>query len=81
MSPLELQLKKAQKVEQEHLKDIGLREGLKNQLTKIKGHINTKEEKAAAKKAGRIIGKGHLKENKKYYDYLADMEKAFKKNE
>ena len=80
MSPQELQLKKAEKVEQEHLKDIGLRDSLKKELSKIKGKIDTKKEKKAAKKAGRIIGKGHIKENKKYYDYLADMEKTFKNN-
>lgn len=78
MSLRDEQLKKAEKVEQEHLKDIGLREGLKKELEKIKGKIDKPKEKKAAKKAGRIIGKGHLLENKKYYDLLADMEDKFK---
>ncbi len=74
---LEDQLKKAEKIEMEHLREVRLREGLKNSLNQITGAIDTKKEKKAAKNAARIIGKAHLKESKRYYDFLDKMEKQF----
>ncbi len=71
----EKQLKMAEVVEKEHLGDKKLRTELKNELKKMKGNINSKNERDASSKAARIIGKAHVKELPDYYDKLKEIEK------
>jgi len=72
-------MKLGKEVEKEHIEDLKTRESLKKHLSKLKGKVNTKEEKKAEDKTLETIVKPHLKEIPNYYDLLIPMEKRAKK--
>lgn len=72
------QIRMGEKVEAEHIGNKKSREGLKKNLNKIHGKINSKQEKSAAKKAEVGISKDHLRELPDYYTRLKKMEKKKK---